>query len=109
MVVKRFNRMSKELYHGWHIELLPEATGYSFQCWLPNDRLAVSDRSLYPTLESARSAAQTRADLEAVRWALKHCHANYIQGGLNCDEYLTLEKLIMGVLTPEKTRPLLTN
>ena len=108
-VIKRFNRMSKELYHGWHVELVPEATGYSFQCWLPSDRLAVSDRHTYSTLESARFAAQTRADLEGVRWTIKHCYANYIQGNLNSEEYSTLEGLIVGVLTREKTSQLLAS
>jgi hypothetical protein len=99
--------MHKEIYHGWHIELVSEATGYSFQCWLPSDRLAVSDRKTYPTLESARNAAQKRADLEAVKWALKHCYSNYVQGSLNSDEYSTLEDLIMGVLTPSKESQML--
>lgn len=100
--------MNKELYHGWLIELVPDSAGYLFQCWLPSNRIAVSDRKCYPTLESARAAAQTRADLEAVKWALKHCYTNYIQGSLSSDEYSTLEGLITGVLTPGYANRLLS-
>lgn len=91
----------KEVYHGWLIELSSEMEGYSFQCWLPGNRLAVSDRHIYPTLAAARDAAQKRADREAVHWALKHCYANYIQGSLSAEEYATLEDLILSVVTPE--------
>ncbi|MGV0024812.1 hypothetical protein [Phormidesmis priestleyi] len=92
--------MKKELYNGWLIEFISEPAGYSYQCWLPGDRVAVSDRKLYVTLESVRNAARKRADLEAVKWALKHCYTSYIQGSLSADEYSTLESLITGVLTP---------
>ena len=95
-----FGSMRKEQYHGWLIELSSDEAGYSYQCWLPGDRLAVSDRMLYSDLEQARSAAQKRADAEAVRWAIKHCYSTYIQGALSSDEYSTLEDLILGVLTP---------
>ena len=93
-------QMNKELYNGWLIEFIAEPTGFAFQCWLPENRISVGDRKVYPTLESARIAAQTRADLEAVKWALKHCYATYIEGNLSPDEYFTLEHLIMDVLAP---------
>lgn len=92
--------MLQELYHGWLIELLQQPQGVSFQCWLPGKRLAVSDRNLYPSLESAREAAHGRADLESVRWAIQHCYANYIQGALTPEEYTTLEDLILDVVRP---------
>jgi hypothetical protein len=92
--------MKKEFYNGWLVEFISEPAGYSYQCWLPGDRVAVSDRNLYVTLESVRNAAHKRADLESVKWALKHCYTNYIQGNLSADEYTTLEGLITGVLTP---------
>lgn len=100
--------MKKELYNGWLIEFAPESTGYSFQCWLPGDRVAVSDRKLYSTLESVRAAAQKRADLEAVKWALKRCYTNYIQSHPDTDEHSTLESLIVGMLTPMKETYLLS-
>jgi hypothetical protein len=94
--------MRKERYNGWLIEFSSDEVGYSFQCWLPGDRLAVSDRRTYPTLEAARSSARKRADTEAVKWAIKHCYSTYIQGDLSPDEYTTLEDLILSVLTPAK-------
>jgi hypothetical protein len=42
--------MFQEKYHGWLIEILKDSDGYLFHCWLPGDRLAVSDRQIYPTL-----------------------------------------------------------
>ncbi len=91
--------MTQELYHGWLIELDEQPEGFSYQCWLPGNRLAVSDRISYATLESARTAAHDRANLESVKWALQHCYANYIEGSLSSEEFTTLETLIMGALT----------
>jgi len=61
---------TKEAYHGWLIELIPEQTGYSFRCWLPEKKIAVSDRKTYATSEQALAVAKVRADLEAVSWAM---------------------------------------
>jgi hypothetical protein len=77
-----------------------EAEGYIFNCWLPGNRLAVSDRQNYPTIFSARIAAKHRADTESVKWALKHCYSTYIQGSLNSEEFSTLEGLISEALSP---------
>lgn len=86
--------MFEEKYHGWLIEILTDAEGYIFNCWLPGCRLAVSDRQNYPTLFSARMAAKRRADRESVKWALQHCYQTYCQGNLNSEEFQTLEELI---------------
>ncbi|MBW4539079.1 MAG: hypothetical protein KME43_08005 [Myxacorys chilensis ATA2-1-KO14] len=86
-----------EVYHGWLIELVAESNGFSFQCWLPGNRLAVSDRQVYPTLDAARSAAQTRADVESAKWSLNHWYATYIERKFG-DEPLSLEHLILETL-----------
>jgi hypothetical protein len=92
--------MTQELYHGWWIELSDQPEGFSYQCWLPGHRLAVSDRKVYPSLASAQIAAHDRADLESVKWALRHCYASYVEGSLTMDEFETLESLIMDAIAP---------
>lgn len=87
----------KKPYHGWLIEVVPQQIGYTFQCWLPNEMVGVSDYQTYPNLESAFVAAQKRADLEAVRLALRHCQSTLHCGDLDFEEYLTLADLILGV------------
>lgn len=87
----------KEFYHGWLIEFATESNGFSFQCWLPGNRLAVSDRLVYPALEVARIAAQTRADTESAKWSLQHWYATYIERKFG-DEGLSLEHLILETL-----------
>lgn len=62
--------VNKELYHGWLIEVVLEPEGYSFQCWLPGEMMAVGDRQIYATVEEATLAARVRADLESLRWSL---------------------------------------
>lgn len=90
--------MFQERYYGWLIEILADSDGYLFNCWLPGNRLAVSDRQKYPTLSSARTAAERRANLESVKWAIQHCYATYVQGSLSSEEFLTLEELISQTL-----------
>lgn len=79
----------QEAYHGWLIELIPEQTGYSFQCWLTEERIAISDRKTYATSEQALVVAKMRADLEAVSWAMLrflnevygHCYISFKEHG----------------------------
>jgi hypothetical protein len=85
----------RSFYHGWLIELDQQSWGYSFQCWLPNEWLGVSDRVLYPSTTAALAAAQSRADLEAARLALEHCYSTFQQGELPYEDYLTLTDLIL--------------
>jgi hypothetical protein len=90
--------MTQELYHGWWIELSDQPEGFSYQCWLPGHRLAVSDRKHYSSLEAAQIAAHHRADLESVKWAIQHCYASYVEGSLTISEFETLERLILGAM-----------
>jgi hypothetical protein len=92
----------QELYHGWLIELQQQPQGFSFQCWLPGKRLAVSDRNFYPTSDLAIAAAHQRADVESARWAIEHCYTNYLAGNLSPDEYTTLEDLILESVLPSE-------
>ncbi|NDJ18332.1 hypothetical protein [Myxacorys almedinensis] len=87
-----------ELYHGWQIEVATESDGFSFQCWLPGNRLAVSDRKIYASIELARLAAQTRADTESAKWSLRRWYATCIEKRLHVDEVLSLEYLIVETL-----------
>lgn len=78
-----------QAYHGWLIELIPEQTGYSFRCWLTEEKIAVSDRKIYATSEQALVVAKVRADLEAVSWAMLrflnevygHCSISFKEHG----------------------------
>lgn len=61
---------SGEPYHGWLIEVVEEATGYSFRCHHPMQELVVGDHQAYLTYEQALKVARLRADLESVRLSL---------------------------------------
>lgn len=81
----------KEFYHGWLIELIPTLDGYSFQCWLPEEMVAVSDRQTYSTLEQALTVAKMRADSEAVCWVLaERLYEYYEQKMLSLEEYASM-------------------
>ncbi|HEY9633222.1 MAG TPA: hypothetical protein V6D14_07440 [Coleofasciculaceae cyanobacterium] len=85
-----------EPYHGWFIELIPQPTGYSFRCWLPEQRIALSDRKTYPTLDQALRVAKVRADLEAVSWALlRFLNEVYGHYYLTPDEHVSLSRSIL--------------
>lgn len=78
-------------YHGWLIELIPEPTGYSFRCWIPQESISISDRRTYPTIEQALKVAKVRADLEAVRWTLiRFLNEVYQECNLSPEEHLSL-------------------
>jgi len=80
-----------ESYHGWLIELIPEPTGYSFRCWIAEEKMTVSDRKTYPTRDRALNAAKLRADLEAVRWTMLHfLNEIYQRCNLSPEEHLSL-------------------
>lgn len=88
--------MAKEsFYHGWWIEVAQEQGGYSFQCYMLEQPLSVTDTQSYPTLEQAFRAGKLRADLESVRLSL----TNFLRGKLqllllNSDERNALENSI---------------
>jgi hypothetical protein len=85
-----------EPYHGWLIELIPERTGYSFQCWFPQEKIAVSDRKTYPTLEQALRVAKVRADMEAVYLTLLHfLNEVYQRCNLSPDEHVALASSVL--------------
>ncbi|MCA1994578.1 MAG: hypothetical protein LDL41_21420 [Coleofasciculus sp. S288] len=85
-----------EPYHGWLIELIPEPTGYLFRCWLPEQRIAISDRKTYPTLAQALRVAKVRADLEAAYLALLHfLNEVYQTCNLSPDEHVALASSVL--------------
>jgi hypothetical protein len=85
-----------EAYHGWSIELIPVPTGYSFRCWIPEQRVAISDRKTYPTLDHALRVAKLRADLEAVHWALlRFLNEVYQQCNLTPEEHVALGSSVL--------------
>ncbi len=90
----------KEPYHGWLIEVIPEPAGYSFRCWLPEEKIAVSDRKIYSTSALALRVAKVRADLEAVRWALTHfLNEVYQECRLSPDEHVALASSVLEFVT----------
>lgn len=89
-----------QLYHGWLIELIPEPTGYSFRCWIPQEMIAISDRRTYPTLDRALKVAKVRADLEAVRCSLlRFLNEAYQQCNLSPEEHLSLACSLLEFVT----------
>lgn len=85
-----------EPYHGWFIELIPQPTGYSFRCWLPEQRIALSDRKTYPTSDQALKVAKLRADLEAVHWSLlRFLNEIYQRCNLSPEEHVALSSSVL--------------
>jgi hypothetical protein len=96
----KFCMNAAQPYHGWLIELVPEPTGYSFRCWIPEEMISISDRRIYPTLDCALRIAKIRADLEAVRWALlRFLNEVYQQSSLSPEEHLSLACSILEFVT----------
>jgi hypothetical protein len=62
--------LTQQKYHGWVIDLIPEQSGYLFECSFNEARVKISDRNIYPTAAQALKAAYSRADLEAAGLAL---------------------------------------
>ncbi len=90
----------KVFYHGWLIELIPMLDGYSFQCWLPEEMVGVSDRHTYSTVEQALTVAKTRADLEAVSWVLAELLFDYYeQKIISLEEYAGLLESVVRFVT----------
>lgn len=87
---------TKEQYHGWLIELVPHQDGYSFHCWTAQERIGISDRQIYATLDQALTIAKKRADLESVRWALtRFLDEACLRYKLNLEELIALEASIL--------------
>jgi hypothetical protein len=96
----KFCMNAAQPYHGWLIELVPEPTGYSFRCWIPEEMISISDRRIYPTLDCALRIAKIRADLEAVRWVLlRFLNEVYQQSSLSPEEHLSLACSILEFVT----------
>jgi len=86
----------KEPYHGWLIELIPEPAGYSFRCWFSEERIALSDRKTYSTIEQALRVAKVRADLEAAYLALlRFLNEVYQTCNLSSHEHLALASSVL--------------
>jgi hypothetical protein len=76
--------------------VIPEPTGFSFRCWLPEERTAISDRKIYSSLEQALKVAKVRADLEVVNWALlRFLNEVYQQCNLSPEEHVALGSSIL--------------
>jgi hypothetical protein len=85
----------EEFYHGWMIQVAQEHIGYTFQCWMSEQQIGVTDAQCYSTFEQAVSAGRFRADLESVRLSL----TTFLRGKLhflllNSDERNALENSI---------------
>ncbi|MBF2047954.1 MAG: DUF1830 domain-containing protein [Elainella sp. C42_A2020_010] len=86
----------KEQYHGWVIELVSHPNGYSFHCWTAQERIGITDRQLYSSLDQALTIAKKRADLETMRWALtRFLDDACLHYKLNLDEMIALEASIL--------------
>lgn len=86
----------REQYHGWLIELVADQGGYSFQCWTAQERIGISDRQIYSTLEQALNTAKKRADLESVRWALtRFLDDACLRYKLTVEELIALEASVL--------------
>jgi hypothetical protein len=96
-----------EPYHGWSIELIQQPAGYSFRCWFPEQRIALSDRKTYPTSEQALKVAQLRADLETVHWSLlRLLNEVYHQCNLSPEEHIALSSSVLEfVISSSKKSP----
>ncbi|NJK48920.1 hypothetical protein HC931_12715 [Candidatus Gracilibacteria bacterium] len=62
--------LTQQKYHGWVITLIPEHSGYLFECSFDEAQIKISDRNIYPTATQALKAAYRKADLEAAGLAL---------------------------------------
>lgn len=102
---------AKEQYHGWLIELVSHQDGYSFHCWTAQERVGISDRQIYSTLDQALTIAKKRADLESVRWALtRFLDDACLRYKLNLEELIALEASILEfVATACRENPLMPN
>ena len=85
----------EEFYHGWVIQVAQEHAGYTFQCWMSDQQVGVTDAQSYATLEHALRAGRLRADLESVRLSLTaFLHGKLKLLLLNPDERNALENSI---------------
>lgn len=87
--------MSEEFYHGWIIQVAHQSVGYTFQCWMSEKYIGVTDAQHYSTFDQALQAGRLRADLECVRLSL----TNFLRGKLKVlllypDEQNALENSI---------------
>jgi hypothetical protein len=90
---------AKEQYHGWLIELVPHQDGYSFHCWTAQERVGISDRQVYSTVDQALTIAKTRADLETLRWALtRFLDDACLRYKLNLEEIIALEASVLAFI-----------
>lgn len=90
----------KEFYEGWLIELIPSPGGYTFQCWIPEEQIGISDRRVYPTQQRASAAAKKRAKLESASLALvKFLNQSYQSSCLNPDEHVALTNSIFNFIS----------
>ncbi|MBI1242339.1 hypothetical protein [Umezakia ovalisporum] len=60
----------QDSYDGWLIELILLLEGYTFNYWMPNEQIAISNNHICPKLYQAVRAARKRAKLESTSWAI---------------------------------------
>ncbi|HEY9625459.1 MAG TPA: hypothetical protein V6C78_34385 [Crinalium sp.] len=94
-VVETMTEIREEFYHGWVIRVAQEQVGYTFQCWMSEQQISVTDAQPYLTFEHAFRAGRWRADLESVRLSLTtFLHGKLHRLLLNADERSALENSI---------------
>jgi hypothetical protein len=92
--------LTQQTYHGWLITLVPEMTGYSFECSFLEEQLSVSDDKIYLTPEQAFRAAYMKADLESAGLSLIR-FLNEIYGRcyyLTAEDHMALTCSIVDIL-----------
>lgn len=95
----------EESYHGWMVRVAQEQTGYTFQCWMSERQVGVTDARYYSTVEQALYAGRLRADLESVRLSLTaFLHGKLQRLLLNAEEQHALENSIAQYIDIAKHR-----
>jgi hypothetical protein len=79
--------------------------------WTAQERIGISDRQVYATIDQALTIAKTRADLETMRWALtRFLDDACLRYKLNLEEIIALEASILEfVATACRENPLMSN